>query len=196
MTTTPNPIQRRNRKTIILLLLFVVLMFIFGYAMVPLYNVLCKTLGLNGKTAGVATVQANTIDVNRTVTVQFLANNNANLPWKFYPILTSIKLHPGQNAKIAYFAENESNKTMVVQAIPSVTPGFAAKHLKKTECFCFNQQSLKSKQSMEMPLLFHLDNDLPKNINTVTLSYTLFDITNTAKGNNNIKNKIPGKLNS
>ncbi len=188
------PVQKRNRKILIILILVVIAMFGFGYAMVPLYNVMCKKLGLNGKTDGEVTAQTNVIDMNRTVTVQFLANNNAHLPWKFYPMVTTIKVHPGQNTKVAFFAENESSKTMIVQAVPSVTPGFAAKHLKKTECFCFTQQSLKGGQSMEMPLLFHLDSGLPKNIKTVTLSYTLFDISNMKNNAEKLAKKAQGRL--
>lgn len=188
------PVQKRNRKVLFILLLVVLVMFGFGYAMVPLYNVMCKKLGLNGKTDGEVTAQTNIIDMSRTITVQFLANNNAHLPWRFYPMVTSIKVHPGQNTKVAYFAENESSKTMIVQAVPSVSPSFAAKHLKKTECFCFTQQSLKPRQTMEMPLLFHLDSDLPKNIKAVTLSYTLFDITNMKNGAAKLSNKTQGKL--
>lgn len=167
----------------------VIAMFAFGFALVPIYNVMCKTLGLNGKTGG-ATTNNSLIDNSRVITVQFIANNNAGLPWKFYPMIKTIEIHPGQNTKIAYFAENDSNKTMTVQAIPSVTPGLAAKHLKKTECFCFEQQTLNSKQSLEMPLLFHIDTNLPKNIQVVTLSYTLFDVTNLKTK----KNKKTGRI--
>lgn len=86
-------------------------------------------------------------------------------------------MHPGEIVKLAFYAENKTDYTMTVQAIPSVTPGIAAKYLKKTECFCFTQQTLNGHEAMNMPLLFHLDTDLPKNVNTVTLSYTLFDVT-------------------
>ena len=156
-------------------------MFGFGYLMVPLYDVLCDALGINGKTGGQVSASVLPIDKSRTITVQFIANNGKNLPWKFYPINKTVKIHPGENKRIAYFAENISGRTMTVQAIPSVTPGLAANYLKKTECFCFNQQTLKNKESMEMPLIFHLDRDIPKNIRVVTLSYTLFDVTKNAK---------------
>jgi cytochrome c oxidase assembly protein subunit 11 len=170
-------LRKKNRKILIILSCVVVGMFFFGYALVPLYDVMCKSLGINGKTGG-QSANASFIDESRWITVQFVATNNANLPWKFYPLTRNIKIHPGQNTKVAYFAENDSNNLMSVQAVPSVAPGLAAKYLKKTECFCFRRQTLKSKQSIEMPLLFHLDTNLPKDINTVTLSYTLFDVTN------------------
>jgi len=167
----------RSKRLAIKLLLVAVLMFGFGYALVPLYDVICENLGINGKTDSTASLAVATVDTTRKITVQFLATNNENLPWKFHPNQTTIEIHPGQNTRVTYYAKNESNKTMTVQAIPSVTPGLAAKYLKKTECFCFRQQTLASGEEMEMPLLFHLDRDLPKNIHTVTLSYTLFDVT-------------------
>jgi cytochrome c oxidase assembly protein subunit 11 len=185
-------IRKNNRKVIIYLLALVVAMFGFGFALVPIYDAMCKTLGINGKTGG-PSVNTAAVDESRTVTVLFIANNNANLPWKFYPMIKKIILHPGQNARISYFAENETNHVMTVQAIPSVSPGIAAKYLKKTECFCFNRQTLKSKQSMEMPLLFHLDPNLPKNMNTVILSYTLFDVTNIKT---NVAESKKGKIQS
>lgn len=172
---------KRIKRLTIILLLVAVSMFGFGYALVPLYNVLCKQLGINGKTSSEASTAITAVDVTRTITVQFLATNNANLPWQFHPNQASVEIHPGENTRVSYYAKNESGKTMVVQAIPSVSPGIAAKYLKKTECFCFRQQTLDSQASLDMPLLFHIDRDLPKNINTVTLAYTLFDVTNMKK---------------
>lgn len=183
MPTTDHFIEKEGRppksskKLAIILLVCAVLMFGFGYALVPLYNVLCNRLGINGKTPNVADAAVTAVDLSRTVTVQFLAINNAKLPWKFYPYRTSVDVHPGENTKVAYFARNDADHTMTVQAIPSVSPGIAAKYLKKTECFCFAQQTLKSQDTMDMPLIFHLDRDLPKDIKTVTLAYTLFDVT-------------------
>lgn len=168
-------VKRRNKRLLLWLTLAVVAMFFFGYALVPLYNVLCSTLGINGKTNTSKAANHSFVDKSRTITVLFLANNNANLPWEFKPLVRTIEIHPGENKKIAYYAKNMSNHTMTVQAVPSVTPGLAAGHLKKTECFCFTQQTLKSHQGMEMPVIFHIDNELPKNIHTITLSYTLFN---------------------
>lgn len=178
-STDPEAPGKKTKRLAIILLICAVAMFGFGYALVPLYNVLCQTLGFNGKTSGmVSTDTVSSVDNTRTITVQFLATKNANLPWKFYPYRTTVEVHPGQNTHIAYFAKNDSDHTMTVQAIPSVAPGPAAKYLKKTECFCFAQQTLASHDTMDMPLIFHLDRDLPKDIHTVTLSYTLFDVTN------------------
>jgi cytochrome c oxidase assembly protein subunit 11 len=171
---------RKSYRLPIILCLIVVGMFGFGYALVPLYNVMCKALGINGKTGNAAALST-AIDNKRMVTVQFLTTNNANLPWKFYPVTSQIRIHPGQNARVDFFAENDSGKTMTVQAIPSVTPGTAAKYLKKTECFCFNQQTLNDKQTLKMPLIFHIEVDVPSDVHTVTLAYTLFDATHIAK---------------
>lgn len=159
-------------------------MFGFGFALVPIYNSLCKTLGINGKVnlSAVESKQNKTIvDMSREILVQFVATNNSGVPWDFYPKITEITVHPGEVTKLSFYAENKTKNTMVVQAIPSVTPGIAAKYLKKTECFCFTQQTLDGHEAMNMPLLFHIDTELPKNINTVTLSYTLFDVTDRAK---------------
>lgn len=170
------------KRLVIIMLIFAVGMFGFGFALAPLYNALCKNLGINGKTKDQPdAVSVAAIDKTRTVTVLFLATNNANLPWKFHPYRTSIEVHPGENTRVAYYAKNQSAKPMTVQAVPSVAPGIAARYLKKTECFCFARQTLKAGESMDMPLLFHLDRDLPKNVNTVTLAYTLFDVTNMKK---------------
>lgn len=164
-----------NKKNLPLILSLVAVgMFGFCFALVPLYTLLCTKTGLNGKTSG-PTVAANLIDKSRVVTVQFLATNNANLDWKFYPKTVSIKVHPGENALIYYFAENTSGKRMIIQAIPSVAPGIAAKYIKKTECFCFTQQTFDVNEKREMPVLFHVDTDLPKEITTLSLSYTVFN---------------------
>lgn len=152
-------------------------MFGFGYAMVPLYNVMCKSLGINGKTGG-KTALAHDVDISRTITIQFLTTRHEYLPWEFRPRKRTLRVHPGENKLTAFFAKNNTSKTMTVQAIPSVTPGQAAKYLKKTECFCFTRQTMKAGMEMDWPLLFHIDKNLPKNIHTITLSYTLFDLTN------------------
>lgn len=181
--------DKKNKKVIFILIIVIIAMFFFGYAMVPLYNVLCNKLGINGKTGGATTISS-TIDTSRWITIEFLANNNAGLPWKFYPMVTKIKIHPGENKIVTYFAKNDSNKTMTVQAIPSFTPSEAAKYMKKTECFCFRQQTLKSQQSMVWPVIFHIDEAIPKYIHTVTLSYTLFDLSGLRINQNQNEGKL------
>ena len=171
---------KKQRKLLVLLGCIVLGMFAFGFALVPIYNSLCKTLGINGKTNSEAIaydVSKAKIVKDREVLVQFVATNNSGVPWSFYPKVKQIKVHPGEIAKLSFYAENKTNHRMVVQAVPSVTPGLAAKYLKKTECFCFTQQTLDGHEAMNMPLLFHLDPELPSTVNTITLSYTLFDVT-------------------
>lgn len=169
-----------HRKLISILVVVVLGMFGFGFALVPIYNSLCYKLGINGKTNTEAIAYDVTqaqITKDRVVTVEFVATNNSGVPWAFYPKMKKIKVHPGEMARLAFYAENKTDHAMSVQAIPSVTPGIAAKYLKKTECFCFTKQTLNGHEAMNMPLLFHLDADLPEEVNTVTLSYTLFDVS-------------------
>lgn len=165
---------KKIKKVGLWLGIIAILMFFFGFALVPLYDVLCKALGINGKTSNEKQINSTVVDKTRTISMHFVSTRNANLKWDFYPMIKKLEIHPGQNVKVTYYAKNNTNQTMTVQAIPSVTPGLAASHLKKTECFCFQQQTLKAGESQEMPLIFHIDNDLPKNIHDVTLSYTLF----------------------
>ena len=172
--------NNRHHKLVVILAGIVLGMFGFGFALVPIYNSICKTLGINGKTSNEAVAYDETtakIATDRIVTVEFVATNNSGVPWAFYPKIKKIKVHPGEMAKLSFYAENKAGYPMTVQAIPSVTPGIAAKYLKKTECFCFARQTLNGHEAMDMPLLFHLDVDLPKQVNTITLSYTLFDVT-------------------
>lgn len=161
-----------------------VIMFAFVFVvMVPLYDVLCDALGINGKTSGQAytSVQAG-IDESRTVTIQFVTTNNEGMPWEFSPTATVMKVNPGAVNDTVFFARNPMPEAMVAQAIPSVSPARAAEYFHKTECFCFNQQPLDGESSAEMPLQFIVDQGLPRDIKTITLSYTIFDVTDMASG--------------
>jgi len=166
------------------LVVVAVAMFAFVFVvMVPLYNVLCDALGINGKTSSKAytSVEAR-VDENRTVTIQFVATNNAGMPWEFGPTTTVMKVNPGAVNDTVFLARNPLPRAMVAQAIPSVSPARAAEYFHKTECFCFNQQPLEGRTSAEMPLQFIVDQDLPRDIRTITLSYTIFDVTDMADG--------------
>lgn len=172
--------DKSHTRLLVYLAVIVIGMFGFGFALVPIYNSLCKNFGINGKTnAEAIAYSASERDIarDRVIQVEFVATNNSSIPWAFYPRVKKLNVHPGEIAKLSFYAENKSDHRMTVQAIPSVTPGIAAKYLKKTECFCFTQQTLNGHEAMDMPLLFHLDKDLPENVHTVTLSYTLFDVT-------------------
>lgn len=165
--------------TVIKLVVVSAAMFAFVFVvMVPLYNVLCDVLGINGKTSGEAyTAVSATVDDSREITVQFIAMNNEDMPWGFRPSVTMMKVHPGAANDTVFLAENATPEAMVAQAIPSISPSRAAEYFHKTECFCFNQQPLDGNSAAEMPLQFIVDQDLPRDIRTITLSYTLFDVT-------------------
>lgn len=169
---------QKNKKLLILLLLATTGMFGFGFALVPLYDVLCEQLGINGKTNPEAQIynQVN-IDENRLVNVEFMVQKSQSIPWEFGPKQKRIQVKPGELIRTAFVAKNISNKTMIGQAVPSVSPGQGAAYFNKTECFCFNQQKLNAAEMAELPLIFFIDPNLPADINTLTLSYTLFDIT-------------------
>ena len=170
--------------TAIKLVVVAVSMFAFVFVvMVPLYDVLCDALGINGKTSGEAytAVQAQ-VDESRTITVQFVATNNEGMPWDFGPEVTALKVHPGAVNATVYLARNPLPEAMIAQAIPSVSPSRAAEYFHKTECFCFNHQPLDGETATEMPLQFIVDQDLPKDIKTITLSYTIFDVTEMVGG--------------
>ncbi|MFV0277924.1 MAG: cytochrome c oxidase assembly protein [Parahaliea sp.] len=160
------------------------LMFAFVFVvMVPLYNVLCDVLGINGKTSGQTyTAVQSGVDKDRMVTIQFVATNNEGMPWEFSPSVTMMKVHPGAANDTLFRAYNPRRDAMVAQAIPSISPSRAAEYFHKTECFCFNQQPLEGQSGAEMPLQFIVDRDLPRDIRTITLSYTLFDVTEMAGG--------------
>ena len=168
------------RKIVARLLMITVAMFGFGFALVPLNDLFCDVTGLNGKTNTEAFVPvAELIDTSREVTVQFIATNNESMPWEFRPEVFNIKVHPGQEVETTFYARNPTSGEMIAQAIPSVSPGRAATYFHKTECFCFNQQLLSAGTDVDMPLRFIVDRDLPDDVNTITLSYTLFDVTET-----------------
>jgi cytochrome c oxidase assembly protein subunit 11 len=170
-----------HRRTVSRLLLVTVAMFGFGFAMVPLYDVLCDLTGLNGKTAaGPVTLTNAAVDESRLVTVEFVALMNADSQWEFRPNRGRMKVHPGESYQVTFFARNMGDSQRVAQAVPSVAPGLAAKHFKKTECFCFTQQKFLAGEGRDMPVVFMLDPELPRSINTVTLSYTFFELENQA----------------
>ncbi|GIU11191.1 cytochrome c oxidase assembly protein [Shewanella sp. c952] len=172
------PQSKSNRKLITMLLLGAVGMFGFGFALVPLYDVLCDTLGINGKTQSTASVyKPVTVDKNRTVTIEFVSQVQSDMPWEFKPQMNSMQVHPGELIRTHFVAKNLSAKHIVGQAIPSVSPGQGAAYFNKTECFCFNQQVLAATATADLPLIFYVDPELPDSISTLTLSYTLYNIT-------------------
>ena len=169
-------LRQKNRRTVRKLVIVAVAMVGFGFALVPLYDLVCNVTGLNGKTGRLEKEQvlATRQDNTRLITIEFDANVNADLPWEFGPRQRRMQIHPGQVGEAMYFARNMSDETITGQAIPSVVPSRAAKYFNKTECFCFTQQTFAGKEGRDMPLRFIVDPDLPKDIEKITLSYQFF----------------------
>jgi len=166
-------------KLIVKLAVAAVAMFGFGFALVPLYDVFCAVTGLNGKTGGKVAYVATAADVDeaRSVTVQFVALNNASMSWEFRPLQAQIDVHPGALNEVKFYARNPTGARMVAQAVPSLMPSKVVDYFHKTECFCFTQQTLEAGQEIEMPVRFFVDKALPEDVHKMTLSYTLFDVT-------------------
>ncbi|WP_114765625.1 cytochrome c oxidase assembly protein [Vibrio rhodolitus] len=193
----PNTSDKRaaNRKLTIKLLGATVAMFGFGFALVPLYDIMCDALGINGKTNSEAVEQPTALspDRSRTIKVEFIAHPNPNMQWDFKPEVTSMEVHPGEVIQTAYIAFNRANYTIVGQAVPSVSPGLGASYFNKVECFCFNKQPLDAQSRAEMPLIFYIEKDVPESIHTLTLSYTLYDITDTVAKSTTTAKVTPAK---
>ena len=168
--------RQANRRVVKRLGIAALLMFGFGFAMVPLYDVFCDITGLNGKTGRIELEEAlsQTVDEDREVTVEFLATVHSDLPWEFRPMVKKVKVHPGEVIEVNYFARNKTGEVVTGQAVPSLAPGLAAKYFSKTECFCFTRQALGPGEGKEMPLRFIVDPELPANVRTVSLSYTFY----------------------
>ena len=169
---------RRHGGVIARMLLVTVAMFGFGYALVPIYDVICDITGLNGKTGRITQGQAEAAALaadEREITVEFVANVAVGGSWTFRPNESSMTVVPGRAYTTSYRAENPRSRTAVGQATPSVSPFAAARHFNKTECFCFTRQVFAPEGVADMPVVFVVDPELPPNVDRVTLSYTFFD---------------------
>lgn len=185
---SPMPV-RSHRKLLIKLLAVIALAFAFGFALVPLYDVFCQMTGLNGKTgakpgnlgisgiSNTVTAPPSSIDRSRTVTVEFMGTVMPGLPWEMTPMTSSLDLHPGELHQARFRVHNLSDKTIVGQAIPSVSPGLAAQHFEKLDCFCFAEQTLAPGETKEMPLTFIVKPELDKDIRTISLAYAFFIVS-------------------
>ena len=165
------------KKTLRRLVIAVPLMFAFGFALVPLYDVFCEVTGLNGKVFQSEHSDNLLTDEGRSIALQFISTNNENMPWTFKPSKQVMKIETGKYHTATFYVKNTTNKRMVAQAVPSVAPSNAAAHLKKLECFCFEQQELMPGEEANLPVRLLVSNDLPSNIKNIILSYTIFDIT-------------------
>jgi cytochrome c oxidase assembly protein subunit 11 len=181
------PPKPDHRRLLIKLLAVVALAFAFGFALVPIYDAFCAVTGLNGKTRGaekvvagglsqVAPAAPSSIDTSRSVTVEFMGTVMPGLPWEMQPLTPRLDLHPGELHQARYRVHNLSDRTIVGQAVPSVSPGLAAQHFEKLDCFCFVQQTLAPGETKELPLTFIVKPALDKDIQTITLAYAFFNV--------------------
>jgi cytochrome c oxidase assembly protein subunit 11 len=168
--------KRDNRRTLARLSIVAVAMFGFGFALVPLYRQICQALGINYFIQPDAVLPANTqLDTARTVTIEFDSNVH-DLPWRFAPKVRYIEVHPGQLSQVEYEIANVRGVPVTGQAVPSFGPRHAGQYFKKIDCFCFTQQTLAAGETRAMPVVFVVDPALPKDVNTITLSYTFFEV--------------------
>jgi cytochrome c oxidase assembly protein subunit 11 len=170
-----------NHRMLGKLAVVTVAMFAFGYALVPLYKAICEMTGINilalGEQVltGQKSVPANSqVDTTRTITVEFDANSRG--PWEFKPAQRSLTVHPGEMTTVVYEFQNVQNRRMSAQAIPSYAPMQASAHFNKLECFCFNQYTLEPGEKKSWPVVFVIDPKLSKDVSTITLSYTFFEV--------------------
>ncbi len=174
-------LRRENLKMVGKLGVIALGMFAFGYALVPIYKAICEATGINilalgdRQIPGATPKAVNTqVDTTRTITVEF--DVNVRGPWHFKPAVRSLKVHPGELTTVLYEFQNIQNRTMAAQAIPSYAPSQAMSHFNKLECFCFTQYTLAPGEKKEWPVAFVIDPKLPKDVNTITLSYTFFEV--------------------
>jgi cytochrome c oxidase assembly protein subunit 11 len=164
-----------NQQTLVKLLVVAVLMFGFGYAMVPFYRAICDALGLNS-VAKADVVASTQIDTGRLLTIEFDTNLRNDLPWTFAAVKKSVRVHPGALTQVMFEVRNSSDRAVTGQAIPSFGPQLAGRYFKKLDCFCFTQQTLAPGEVRRMPVAFVIEPGMPEDVNTVTLSYTFFEV--------------------
>lgn len=170
-----NTASGANRRLLTKLTIVAVAMFGFGFALVPFYKKICEVAGINNLLQADESVRNTQIDYSRHVTIEFDANTH-DLPWRFKPLQTSVVVRPGEIAQVVYEIANARDTAVTGQAIPSYGPRLAGQYFKKLECFCFSSQTLAAGESRQMPVVFVVDPALPKDVNTITLSYTFFEV--------------------
>lgn len=174
------------------LLVVAMVMFAFGYAMIPFYKKICEVTGLNNLLQpDTLTEETQQIDKSRLLTVELDANTR-NLPWQFKPLQSTVQMHPGELVEVMYEIKNTSGREVTGQAIPSYAPLLVSQHIKKLECFCFTQQVLKPYEVRQMPVQFMIESTFPDDITTLSISYTFFELNSATNANKEIRkaNKI------
>jgi len=164
-----------NRRMLTRLSIVAVLMFGFGFALVPFYDKICVALGVNSLEERAEPAANTQVNLNRTVTIEFDANSHG-MPWRFQPVVRHMQVHPGQLVHIEYEVSNVRSAPVTGQAVVSYGPALAGRYVRKLECFCFTQQVLGPGETRRMPVTFVVDAGLPEDINTFTLSYTFFEV--------------------
>jgi cytochrome c oxidase assembly protein subunit 11 len=167
--------EQQNRKLSTRLAIVALGMFGFGFALVPFYNQICAALGVNSLVERSELPKNTQVDASRTVTIELDANTR-DLPWRFQPIVRHITVHPGEVATVEYEVINVRGSAVTGQAVPSYGPAFAGEYFHKMECFCFQQQTLAAGETRRMPVTFVVDPKLPKDVATISLSYTFFEV--------------------
>ena len=167
--------ERENRRLLTRLSIVAAMMFGFGFAMVPFYEKICQALGVNSLVERGDAPASTQIDASRTVTIEFDANSH-NLPWRFRPLQRHIDVHPGELVHVEYEVANVRGAPITGQAVVSYGPALAGQYFRKLECFCFQAQTLGAGETRRMPVTFLVDPALPKDVNTITLSYTFFEV--------------------
>jgi cytochrome c oxidase assembly protein subunit 11 len=173
--------QGANRKLIRSLLIMTAGSFAFGWALVPLYDVLCRAAGIGNAEAkaGAATVRE-ALDPNREVTIEFITQPASIGSFEFRPQVASMRIHPGKLYDATFYAKNLTQSASVAQAVPSISPTGTAQYFHKTECFCFSPQKFTAGEARELPVRFIVDAQLPKDVDKLTLAYTIYDTTQSA----------------
>jgi cytochrome c oxidase assembly protein subunit 11 len=183
-----------NRTILRKLVIVSVLMFGFGWALVPLYRKICEITGINVVTLRDANAERaarnSQVDRSRTITVEFDANTQG--AWRFRPHVNHLQVHPGELAQVTYDLVNLEGRAMAGQAIPSYAPMQSAQHFQKLECFCFQQQTLAAGETRQIPVVFFIDPDLPQDVKTITLSYTFFEVAGAVSRPQAVRVSLPG----
>ena len=176
--SSPDDTRRSNRLLLAKLGIVVVVMFGFGFALVPFYDQICKATGI--RDIDTPDEIANTqVDLNRSVRLELDANIN-KLPWRFRPLTPIVTVHPGELTQVVYEVENLSDHPVTGQAVPSYGPALAGEYFRKLECFCFTRQVLAPHEKRQMPVLFVVDSKLPRDVTAIALSYTFFEVEGNA----------------
>lgn len=167
--------REENRQLLLKLSVVAACMFAFGYALVPFYEKICEALGVNNLAGEIAAPLNTQVDATRTVVIE-LDGNTHEMPWRFRPLVNHVDVHPGQVMTVEYEVSNVRGEPITGQAVPSYGPRNAAQYFRKLDCFCFKQQTLAAGETRRMPVTFIVDPALPKDVGTITVSYTFFEV--------------------